>query len=167
MPDGGLNGAGAGSVNVMASRKLVSNGLTSLVSNLVGGVLASPSGASFWDAGTLADRLYRRTGLRLLSALDLSRVWSNPTLLNQGDLNLVGLLNPLAWVRPNSLLWGERVMGYTNEYDQIIWGTDDQIIWGTTMYDQNGDQIIWGTSGDDQIIWGTHDVLTSADPDPR
>ena len=152
--DGGLLGAGAGSLNIWTSRKIAANGLTSLTTTLLGG-LTGASGATYWDAGTMSARLYSGVGLRLLSLLDLSRVWSNPSLLNVGDLNLVGPVNLLALVPTKQLLWGE-VAG---------WTSDEQIIWGTTMYDDDGDQIIWGTSGDDdQIIWGTG---TMTDPDPR
>jgi subtilisin family serine protease len=150
MRDGGLLGGGAGSLNIWASRKFAAGGLSlsSLTSTLLGGVLATPSGASFWDAGTLGDRVYKGLGIRLLSLLDLSRIWSNPSHLKYGDLNLAGLLNPLASMHRNRLLWGDTVMTY-------VANDDDQIIWGTSMSDGNGDQIIWGTSGDDQIIWGT------------
>jgi hypothetical protein len=98
-------------------------------------------------------------------------VWSNPGLLRVGDLNLVGLLNPLAWAPANNLIWGEVagweqathiIWGTSN--DHIIWGTNDHIIWGTEMRDPEGQHIIWGTSGDDHIIWGT-DVLTSPSPE--
>jgi serine protease AprX len=153
--DGGLFGAGAGSLDIWTSRKIAANGLVALASTLLGGV-DGPGGASFWDAGTMSARLYDGVGLRLLSVLDLSRVWNNPTLLRVGDLNLAGPVNLLGLIRPKPLLWGTEVASWTD---------DDQIIWGTTMYDSDGDQIIWGTSGDDdQIIWGTG---TLTDPDPR
>jgi serine protease AprX len=157
VPDAGLMGAGAGSLDIWASRRMGGTGLLSLVTSVIGGIVSTPAGASFWDDGTLSDRLYHGSGLRLLSALDLSRIWSNPTLLRYGDLNLVGLANPLAALPRNRLIWGDQVMTWTN-YD------NDQIIWGTAMHDANGDQIIWGTSGDDQIIWGTN---VMSDPDPR
>jgi subtilisin family serine protease len=167
MPDGGLIGAGAGSVNIWASRQIAARGLGALLNStlnlLVGGLLTPPSGVSFWDAGTLSHRVYTGDGLRLLSLLDLSRIWSNPSLLKYGDLNLAGLLNPLASVPANQLTWGEVAMWA--ERDEIIWGTGghDEIIWGTSIHDPNGDEIIWGTSGQDEIIWGT-DVLTSDAP---
>jgi serine protease AprX len=154
LPDAGLLGAGAGSVNIWTSRKVASNGLLALTTSLLGG-LTGPSGASYWDAGTMSARIYSGAGIRLLSLLDLPKVWSNPSLLKFGDLNLAGPINLLSLVPAKPLLWGE-VAG---------WTSDQQIIWGTSMYDDNGDQIIWGTSGDDdQIIWGT---TTMTDPDPR
>ena len=62
MPEAGLIGAGAGSVDIMASRKSSANGLLTLVNTATAGLLSAPSGASFWDEGTLAHRLYMRTG---------------------------------------------------------------------------------------------------------
>jgi serine protease AprX len=154
VPDGGLMGAGAGSLNIWASRRIAADGLSALTGSLLGGLVTTPSGASFWDAGTLSARLYSGVGLRLLSGLDLRQVWNNPAYLRVGDLNLVGLANPLRLVAPKRLMWGQ----------VAAWSSDDQIIWGTSMSDDNGDQIIWGTSGDDQIIWGT---TTMTDPDAR
>jgi serine protease AprX len=151
--DGGLMAAGAGSLNIWTSRKIAANGLSSLTTSLLGGL--GPSGASYWDAGSMSARLYSGTGIRLLSILDLLNVWSNPSLLRFGDLNLAGPVNLLTAIPPKPLMWGE----------VAAWSNDDQIVWGTSMYDDNGDQIVWGTSSDDdQIVWGTS---TLTDPDPR
>ena len=155
--DGGLMGAGAGSVNFWASRKIAASGLVGqLVSNLIGGVLTPPSGVAFWDAGTLTTRLYAHTGLRLLSPVQALLSWLNPSLLNFGDLNLLGLTNPLASVAPKWLLYGQ-VAGWTN---------DQMILWGTTVYDPQGQMILWGTSDETDgtmILWGT----SMTDPDPQ
>jgi len=154
---GGLLGAGAGSANFWASRKMSASG--SLLDNLVStisGLLVPASGASFWDAGTLSGRLYGGQGIRLLGILDLSKILGNPSLLNFGDLNLIGLLNPLAQVPPNHLLWGQ----------VSTWTASNQILWGDTVYDPEGQQILWGdsrTTDDNQILWGDA-VLTSSDP---
>jgi serine protease AprX len=156
VPNGGLLGAGAGSANFWVSRSLTAKpSLLSLPLALIGGLAAQPSGASFWDAGTLSGRLYSGAGLRLLSLLDLPRLLGNPGLLNYGDLNLLGLTNPLRTVAPNRLLWGE-VAG---------WTSDQQILWGATIYDPQGEQILWGadTTQDSQILWGA--AMTA--PDPR
>src|SRR4029077_2404910 len=55
--NGGLMGAGAGSVNFWASRKLASTGLVaSLLNTVVGTLGVTSSGASFWDDGTLGSQ---------------------------------------------------------------------------------------------------------------
>ena len=155
MPDAGLMGAGAGSVNFMASRKIAINLLGLLPSGLVGGLLSPASGAIFWDSGTLASRLYAGTGLRLLSILQGPLAWLNPSLLNVGDLNLLGLNNPLASIAPKWLLYGE-IGGWTGS---------QAILWGDSIYDPSGQAILWGDSYQTDgtaILWG--DSLTAADP---
>jgi serine protease AprX len=156
VPDGGLMGAGAGSVNFWASRKIAASGLIGQVSSLVGGLLAPSSGAVFWDAGTLATRLYGGSGVRLLSLVDALLAWLNPSVLNFGDLNLLGLTNPLASIAPKWLLYGE-VAG---------WTSDQSIMWGSNIYDPQGQSIMWGssyTTDGTSIMWGSS--MTS--PDPR
>jgi hypothetical protein len=159
MSDAGLMGGGAGSVNFWASRKIAANGPTDpLPTALIGGLVATPSGAAFWDAGTLSSRLYSGLAPRFLSALDLPLVWANPSLLTFGDLNLIGLTNPLGGLTPKPLAWGNVVAG---------WTTGQQIIWGETMYNPTGEQIIWGEAAFDpqgeQILWGEA-VMTSPNP---
>jgi serine protease AprX len=143
MPDAGLTGAGAGSLNIWASRALASSGLARLVTASNG---ETPTGASFQDAGTLSARMYAGLGIRLLSALDLLSVWADPQQLRVGELNLIGLLNPLRAVPATRLIWGDEVSG---------WSGGSNIIWGSAFPDSHGNQIIWGSS--DQIIWGTTD----------
>jgi len=132
------------------------NHLTSAVTTTVGGAQTSGSGISFWDIGTLAARLEAGVGTRFLSAADASLAWANPSLLTAGDLNLLGLTNPLTALDPKPLLWGE----------VAAWTSANQIIWGGTLYNTHGEQIIWGGSIEDlqgdQIIWGGS-VLTSPD----
>jgi hypothetical protein len=87
--------------------------------------------------------------------VDLLLAWLNPSLLQVGNLNLIGLGNPLAAIAPNPLLWGE----------VASWTSSNQIIWGSTIYNPQGEQIIWGsdqTTEDNQIIWGSS-VLASPD----
>ena len=155
--DGGLLGAGAGSANFWASRKITSGGLLgALLTSTIGGVTVGSSGASFWDAqGQLVSRLYAGKGIRLLSLLEAPLVWLNTTLLHSGDLNLLGLTNPLASLAPKRLLYGE-VAGWTD---------DQAIMWGDTIYDPSGQAIMWGdtdTSDDYAIMWG--DSVTAPDP---
>jgi subtilisin family serine protease len=132
------------------------------VTTTVGGVQTTGSGASFWDAGTLAARLAAGTGTHILSAADASLAWANPWLLTFGDLNLLGLTNPLASLPPNSLIYGA-VAGWTAE-PSITWGTQIQdpqgteVVWGTSLRQE----IIWGTSLRQEIIWGTT-IMTSPD----
>jgi serine protease AprX len=154
MPDGGIVGAGAGSVNFWASRQVAQNGLSLVTNTLIGGLVTPASGMAYWDAGTMITRLYNGLGLRLLSLLDLPLVWANPSLLNFGDLNLIGLLNPLGAVPARNLIWGQ----------VATWTSEQQILWGTTIYNPQGQQILWGTDNttdDDQILWGT--AMTSPD----
>jgi hypothetical protein len=157
LPNDGLMAGGAGSVNFWVTRQITgSNGLTTLINGLLG-TIGGPSGAAFWDAGTMQNRLYNGTGLRLLSSGDLGSAWSDSSFLKWGDLNLVGLLNPLASVPANHLLWGH----------VADWTASNQIFWGDTIYDDQGQQIFWGdadTTDDYQIFWGDS-VL--ADPDPQ
>lgn len=156
MPDAGLIGAGAGEVNFWASRQIAANGLNAtLTTTVIAGVKTTSSGMAYWDSGSLAHRVYDRTGLRLLSAADALLVWLNPSLLRFGDLNLLGLTNPLAALAGgNRLVWGE-VATWT--------GSQDEILWGTRIYSQSGDEILWGTSRGDEILWGTS-TLTAQDP---
>ena len=101
--NGGLMGAGAGSVNIWSARQYASKGL---VSSVLSTVLGS-SGASYWDAGTLANRMNKGLGIRLLSVLEAPLAFLNPSMLHYGDLNLIGLLNPLRLVSPKMLQWGQ------------------------------------------------------------
>jgi serine protease AprX len=153
MPAAGLMGAGAGSVNFMASRKIAMNTLG--LNGLIAGLLGGPSGAVYWDTGTLASRLYTGTGIRLLSLLQGTLAWLDSSLLHTGDLNLLGLNNPLASIAAKSLLYGE--VGN--------WTGNDMILWGTTVYDPQGQMILWGTNYETDgtmILWGTS--VTAADP---
>jgi len=157
VPKAGLMGAGAGSANFWAARKSQGGGLVQNLTTTIAGVLVGSSGASFWDAGTLGGRLYARTGIRLLSLLELPLVLLNPTLLHYGDLNLIGLTNPLANIAPKILQYGE--VG--------TWASNDQLLWGDTVYDPSGQQLLWGdsrTTDDNQLLWGDA-IMTSADPE--
>lgn len=154
--DGGLMGAGAGSVNLWASRTIAANGLTgSLLTTVVGSSTVTSSGASFWDAGTLGGRLYAGLGIRLLSILEAPLAWATPSMLKYGDLNLVGLANPLASMAPKWLQYGQ-VAGWTN---------GQSIMWGDTIYDPSGQSIMWGDSSQSDgtsIMWG--DSVMASDP---
>ena len=155
MPAAGLMGAGAGSVNFMNSRRAATSLLGGLLNGLVGGLVSPPSGAMYWDAGTLAPRLYAGTGIRLLSILQGPLAWLNSTLLHFGDLNLLGLGNPLASIRAKLLLYGE-VGNWTN---------GETIMWGSSITDPSGQTIMWGssyTTDGTTIMWGSS--MTAQDP---
>lgn len=147
MSDGGLMGEGAGSVNFMASRHIAANGLTNLLTTTIAGLGVTSSGASYWDAGTLSNALYSGIGINLLSPLEAPLVWLNPSLLSFGNLNLLGLTNPLATIVSKNLQYG--VVG--------SWTGAQTITWGTTIYDPSGQTITWGTDTTDgqTITWGT------------
>ena len=147
MWDGGLMGGGAGSVNFWSSRKMASNGLTNLLSTVVGGVLTPAGGAVFWDSGTMTKRLYAGTGLRLISLLEAPLAWLTRGYLQWGDLNVIGLTHPLSRTHPNEILWG----------DVTTWTSDQEILWGDTIYTPEGQEILWGdsrTTEGDEILWG-------------
>ncbi len=69
----------------IADAGLVQNVLAALTN-----VLGLSSGASFVDRGTLIDRLYDRTGLRLLALLDLDELLGGADSSEPGVLTLLG-----------------------------------------------------------------------------
>jgi subtilisin family serine protease len=152
-----------GAVTLDTNTVTATNPLTPAVTTTVGGAETTGSGLSFWDIGTLAARLESGVGTRALSAADASFAWANPSLLTFGDLNLLGLTNPLASLPPKSLMYGA-VAGWTAD-PSIAWGTPIQdpqgatIIWGTA----EAATIIWGTADNETIIWGTA-IMTTPDP---
>ena len=72
----GLIGGGTGSVDFAQSMRIADAGLLQNVLAALTNVLGLSSGASFVDRGTLIDRLYDRTGLRLLVTAQSRRVCS-------------------------------------------------------------------------------------------
>jgi hypothetical protein len=144
----GLIASGAGSVNVWASRRMASDGLSSLLpSTMVSGLLVPAGGEMFTDAGTLIDRLYQQAGIRILSPVDLLLVWADPSKLPLDQLTLLGLYGEVAATQGDQIIWGD--------ISQSV--ADEQIIWGDQIFDSSGQQIIWGDSGSTdgyQIIWG-------------
>jgi hypothetical protein len=127
------------------------------VSTPVGSVVTTLSslvglsgGASFRDKGSLIERIYDRTGLRLLSVLDLGALLGGADRAEWGVLNLLGLANPLASVAPNYIVWG-------NVAD---WSSSYYIVWGSSIASPEGEYIVWGsadTSGE-YIVWGSSEA---------
>jgi hypothetical protein len=133
------------------------NGLDDLLSSfpLIGGLVTSPGGATFWDAGTMAIRIYDSSGIHLLGLLDLDSVLSNPSQLAWGTLHLVGSNNPVASLGPKRILWGE----------VASWTQSKYVTWGDTILTPEGNYVIWGdtqTTDGYYVIWG--DSTTAQDP---
>ena len=74
LPEAGLIGGGAGSVDFSASQRLAQGGLVGSTADIGHEPLGLSGGASYRDSGSLIDRIYDRTGVRLLSLLDFSRL---------------------------------------------------------------------------------------------
>jgi serine protease AprX len=147
VPDGGLVGAGAGSVNLPESVKLARGGLVPSLLSTLTSLLGVSGGATFRDGGTLIDRLYGRTGVRLLGILDLSVLWQRADDAEWGVLNLLGLFNPLGSVPAHRLIWGE-VSG---------WTSTDHLVWGDAVQNPSGQHLVWGDSehtGANHLVWG-------------
>jgi serine protease AprX len=147
MPEGGLIAGGTGQVDFAQSLKLAQDGLVPTLLGTLSNLLGLSSGASFVDRGTLVDRLYDRTGIRLLGLLDLGALLGAADDAEPGVLNLLGEHNPMAETAPNHLVWGN-VAGWTSTY-YITWGTDIQ-------EPSSGQHLVWGNMDDgDHLVWGT------------
>lgn len=145
MPSAGLIAAGTGSVDFAQSLKIAQQGLLTSLLSSVTNLLGLSSGASFVDRGTLIDRVYDRTGIRLLGILDLGALLGGADSAEPGVLNLLGQSNPLGYTPANYLVWGN-VAGYTNSY---------YLVWGDSIRDPQGEYLVWGNMSDeDYLVWG-------------
>ena len=145
MPQEGLIGAGAGAVNFDAAERMINTGL---VGSLLNSLLGELGGPTYRDRGGyngLIDRVYDRTGIRLLGLLDLSFLFSSADDAEWGVLNLVGANNALGAAAPNYVIWGN-VAG---------WSTSYYVIWGNTIMTPEGQYVIWGNSNvqSEYVIW--------------
>jgi hypothetical protein len=157
MPKDGVIGAGTGSVNFYSSERLAYGGAQGLVGSLltsVTSILGVSSGAAYRDAGTLIDRVYGGSGIRLLDILDLGSLLNGANTAEWGVLHLVGASNPLQSAAPNYVIWGN-VAG---------WSTSYYVIWGSAIQSPSGQYVIWGNSDvfSEYVIWGSGFV---SDPD--
>jgi hypothetical protein len=146
--NGGLIGGGAGSVDFANSLKLAQGGLVPSLLNTITSLLGLSSGATYRDTGTLINRVYDRTGIKLLGLLDLGQLWENADSAEWGVLHLAGLTNVLGGVPANRLVWGE-VSGWTSSY---------YVIWGSSIQSPSGQYVIWGSceySDPNYVIWGS------------
>jgi serine protease AprX len=153
MPDAGLVGAGTGSVDFQQSMKIAQAGLvTGLVTNLtttVTSLLGSSSGAAFTDEGTLIDRVYDRTGIKLLGLLDLPLLFGNAGNADSGVLSLLGTSNPLGSTGANYVVWGSNIASWSDSY---------YVVWGSTIQDPSGQYVVWGssdTTDGSYVVWGS------------
>jgi serine protease AprX len=147
MPDAGLVGAGTGSVNFAQSLKIARGGLLTTLTTTIDALLGTSSGAAFRDTGTLIDRIYDRTGIRLLRLLDLGPLFRDADNAEPGVLNLLGLSNPLASAAPNYVVWG-------NVAD---WSSSYYVVWGNTIQTPSGQYVVWGNnefSDSNYVVWG-------------
>jgi serine protease AprX len=145
MPAAGLVAAGTGSVDFEASLRLARGGLLGSLLTSATNLLALSSGASFRDAGTLIDRVYDRTGIRLLGLLDLSSLLGGADTAEWGVLHLLGPNNPLATAAPNYVVWGN-VAGWSSSY---------YVVWGNTIQSPSGQYVVWGNSEvfSEYVVW--------------
>ena len=148
MPEAGLVGAGAGSVNFSQSMKIAQNGLLDNLLTTVTSLLGVSSGATFVDRGTLIDRVYDRSGIQLLRLLDLGPLFDGADSVEPGVLNLLGLSNPLATTGANYLVWGN-VAEWSNSY---------YLVWGNSIQSPSGQYLVWGNSEmeGDYLVWGNN-----------
>jgi serine protease AprX len=146
IPSAGLIGGGTGSVDFAQSRKIADQGLITGLLSTVQNLLGLSSGASFFDRGTLIDRVYDRTGIRLLGLLDLDVLLGGADGAESGVLSLLGQSNPIGQTPANYVVWGTAA-GWTSSY---------YVVWGTSMRDPSGQYVVWGTAvDDDYVVWGT------------
>jgi serine protease AprX len=146
LPSAGLIAGGTGSVDFAQSLKIADQGLITGLLSTVQNVLGLSSGASFFDKGTLIDRVYDRTGIRLLGLLDLSGLLGGADGAESGVLSLLGHSNPIGYTPANYVVWGTAA-GWTSSY---------YVVWGTSMQDPSGQYVVWGTAvDDDYVVWGT------------
>ena len=146
LPQAGLIAGGTGSVDFAQSNKIADQGLITGLLSTVTNLLGLSSGASFFDKGTLIDRVYDRTGIRLLGLLDLSVLLGGADNAESGVLSLLGQSNPIGYTPANYVVWGTAA-NWTSSY---------YVVWGTSMRDPSGQYVVWGTSADDDyVVWGT------------
>jgi serine protease AprX len=151
----GLIGGGTGSVDFAQSLKIANEGLLDSLLSSVTNLLGLSSGASFVDGGTLIDRIYDRTGLRLLSLLDLDELLGGADPSESGVLTLIGLSNPLGKTPANYLVWGS-VADYSSSY---------YLVWGSSIQDENSEYLVWGSASDeDYLVWGSHSSVMDNGP---
>jgi len=156
MPKAGLVAAGAGSVNFPQARKVEASGLLNSLLTTVTNLLGGSSGATFRDSGTLIERIYGKTGIRLLGLLDLSVLFQGADYAESGVLNLLGSNNPIGQTPANHLVWG----------DVAYWTDNYHLVWGDSIESPSGQHLVWGDSEHtdaNHLVWGDAVVDDSGD----
>ena len=147
MPSAGLQGGGAGEVDFTRSMSVAKQGLVTNLLSTVTSTLGLSSGAAYFDDGSMADRLYGGTGVRLLSVLDLGWLFKSADTTTWGTLNLLGLSNPLANTPAKTLLYG----------DVAGWTSSQYVVWGNTIQSPSGQYVVWGNNEQTDstyVVWG-------------
>jgi serine protease AprX len=133
LPDAGLVGGGAGSLNVLAAVDLARHGLKGnwLPTTSIAGETVQASGVAFGMAALESES----------ASSGASLIWGNCLIWG----NTV--------VRGNSLIWGNTVVwGNTLIWgNTVVWG--NTLIWGNTVV--SGNSLIWGNTVSSYcLIWG-------------
>jgi hypothetical protein len=147
MPEAGLIAGGAGSVNFAQSLRVSNSSLLNTLTSTLTSILGASSGAYFRDNGTLIDRIYDRTGIRLLGLLDLSLLFRSADDAELGVLNLLGTSNPIGSAGANYVVWG-------NVAD---WSSSYYVVWGNSIQSPSGQYVVWGNtefSDPNYVVWG-------------
>jgi serine protease AprX len=147
MPAEGLVAAGTGSVDFAQALKIAQNGLLTRITSTLTSLLGLSSGAAYRDFGTLIDRVYDRSGIRLLSILDLGLLFRDADGAEPGVLNLLGSSNPLGNAAANYVVWGN-VAGWSGSY---------YVVWGNSIQTPSGQYVVWGNneaSTSNYVVWG-------------
>jgi hypothetical protein len=95
----------------------------------------------------MIDRLYAKTGIKLLGLLDLSFLFQTADNSESGVLNLLGCSNPIAQIPSNHVVWGD-VAGWTTQY---------HVVWGDNLQSPSGQHVVWGDSehvDNNHVVWG-------------
>jgi len=162
MPEAGLVGAGAGSVNFYAARKVASGNdslLGVLTTLLVGGTPVTGSGFAYLDPGARLDQ--SSSGLtRVFGLIDAHKPgWAGRLSYTTASQIVWG--DVTVWTEDQQIVWGDQIFNPASQ--QIVWGdqvynpTGQQIVWGDQVYNPSGQQIVWGdndSTGANQIVWG-------------
>ena len=149
LPEAGLIGGGAGSVDFSASQRLAQGGLVGSLLTNVTNLLGLSGGASFRDHG-IAHRAHLRSHRHPAPEPSRSRRRSSatPTGPDSNVLNLLGLSNPLAIDGTELHRLGQRrrlEQQLLHRLGQRHQSPDGEyIVWGTADY--SGEYIVWGTS---------------------